>query len=401
MKEFYVCKHAPFVWNMDTLSVIGSIFWNWPVCSRFGILNEKSPMSFKPMDKPLPCGNVPKETMEELCVIVAKELLDKYPDRQLAVFWSGGVDSTTIISSLLLAGCPKEKLIILYTPSSIDEYKLFYDYLLHNKFRMIRFHWTKLEELLKKFKDVVFITGWCADQLFGSNVNLSFPQYYDKPFKDTFKDFIHIRKFYEFDDNNNDKLADILDEYEDFGNKIGLPIKYTCEALWLYNFAIKWSHVSMDLKLSLDNDEQRNRVINFFEDIRFQEWSMSNYKNLIKANQITNPKAYKRELKNVIYSFNKDQEYLDTKGKVNSWKHCDNTGKVYSKFCILDDDGYHTSDLETTTEWSKVKCKVGLERQEINRRYLFKDYIKDWVDMEKYRTIYWKVYHTRLNGYQF
>lgn len=400
MKEFYVCKHAPFVWNMDTLSVIGSIFWNWTVCSRFGILNEKSPMNFKPMNAPLPCGNVPKESLEELCVIVAKELLDKYPDRQFAIFWSGGVDSTAIICSLLLAGCPKEKLIILYTPSAIEEYKKFYDYLLRNKFRMIKFPWTKLEELLKKFNDAIFFTGWCADQLFMSNSNLTFPQYYDKPFKYTFIDFIHKRRFFDFT-NNKSQLDDILDEYEEFGNKIGLPIKYTCEATWLFNFAVKWSHVSMDLKLSLDNDEQRERVINFFEDIRFQEWSMANYKNLVKVNPIINPKEYKKELKNVIYSFNKDQEYVDTKSKVNSWKHCDNTGKVYSKFCIFDDEGYHISDLESTTEWSKHKLVRDLERQEINRRYFFKDYIKDWVDMEKYRTIYWSLYGINLKGRKF
>ena len=381
MKELIACKYAPIIENNDILSVIGSIFWGWTEPDRFDILNKDSPYNLAPMpNKELPKGIAPKETFEEICLNVAKEFIDKNSDKEIVLFWSGGVDSTAIICSLIMAGISKSQLTIIYTPESIEENKNFYQWLLNNNYRMIKYNWIATREIVEKFPYAVFTTGWCADQLFGSNVNQAYPHLYTVDYKDGFKEILNDRYF-----SKNLSISEIdncISKFGEYAEQIGMPIKYTCDALWLFNFCVKWSHVRDDLNLTLRTDDQRSRSFCFFEDMRFQEWSIANYHNLYKHNQSTDVEYYKKPLKDLIYSFNHDEEYYKNKGKVNSWK---STGKlgVYSTFCIHDEEGYHEYDLTMDTPASKNILHTG-HKMELNKRWYLKDYLKDWVDKEKF-----------------
>lgn len=380
MKELIACKYAVLLpYATDTLSVIGSIFWRWAEPDRFGILNEESPYNFiQNPNKELPKRNTPKETIQDLCLIIAKEIIDKV-DREIVVSWSGGVDSTCIICSLILAGIPKSQLIVVYTQESIDENPNFYNWLRNNGYKMIKYSWTLSKKLYPMFPDATFITGWCADQLFGSNVNQRYPELYDKDYKDGLRYIILNRRIYD----NTDIVDKAINKFGEYANRIELPIKYTCDALWLFNFAVKWSHVCMDINLTLPLEKQRENSINFFEDIRFQEWSIANYQNFYKHNQSTDIESYKKPLKEVIYSLNKDEDYLKNKGKVNSWTSSGQFRLAYTDMCIYDKDGYHILDLQADTP-NSVKYKHPYHRQEANRRWYLKDYLKDWVDIEEY-----------------
>ena len=383
MKELIACKYAPIYTVDDPLSMIGTIFWRWAEPDRFGKLNSGSPYNFKVReDMVLPTFKTPKETMEELCLKRAEELKKEYGNKQIVLLWSGGVDSTCILCSLLTVGL---KPIVLCTRESIQEAPSIYDFLNKNGVRFEIFSWLERSKIyhkvFDKYGEVVYILGWCADQLFGSNVNLNYPHLYTTDYKYGFKEILKDRRVWnELPESKIDENIELFGEY---AKEIGIPIEYTCEGLWLYNFAVKWSHVSLDFKLVLPKDEYRKYVINFFEDVRFQNWAVANYKEFHKHNQTLDVANYKRPLKNVIFDYTKDEDYLLNKGKVNSWKNRDIKAIQTSDLCILDDDGFHMFDLMIPTEYSNYFL-MQLNRQEANRRYYLKDYLKEGVDVERF-----------------
>lgn len=382
MKELISCKYAPIIENTDPLSLIGSVFWSWAEADRFGILNKYSPYNFvtNPIKEKFNFTTTTK-TMEELvdnraCEIIKKSIKN---NKKIVVLWSGGIDSTAIICSFIKNGCTKDQLILMYTNISIKEYPLMYNSLRKTGYRMLKFNWINRKKAFAMFPNDYFIIGWCADQLFGSNVNQMYPEEYRKNFKEGLTNILIKR-------NNIKKelFSDSLDLYEDYAKSLGVELKYTCDALWLFNFAVKWSHVSMDLYMNFDNPKQRENIINFFEDINFQEWSFTHYQEFHKEHQ-KDPKLYKKPLKNYIYSFNKDEEYLNTKGKLNSWGNSGFKAILYDNLTIVDTEGCHIIDLNKPTPWSK-ELKHLENIKNANRMYYLLDYIKPNIDIEKIKS---------------
>jgi hypothetical protein len=385
VKNLYACKYAPAFGYDDPLSTIGRIFWQWSEPDRYGFLNEYSPYNFKSMKTDLPTGKKFGLDFREICLNRAREIIVSASGKKICVLWSGGVDSTAIVCALLMAGVDPKQLILAHTHMSVREYPYFFLLMKEKlKIKSLQYSWSlSLKQYETMGPDVLFVTGWCADQLFGSNVNQRYPELYRIDWKNGFKKMIKDR---DIKGEASDKQIDEnLYKFGVYADKIGLPIKYTCEALWLFNFAIKWSHVSMDLKLTLTDSYQKENVINFYEDMDFQEWSIEHYQEFYLHNQSTDVANYKRPLKELIYEYTKDKAYLENKGKVNSW--CSAVARIqYSPFCILDDEGYHHYDLLAETEAS-IKYTELLDKQDANRRYYLKDYLKEVVDIERFLAV--------------
>ena len=238
--------------------------------------------------------------------------------------------------------------------------------------------------------DVFFVIGWCADQLFGSNVNLRYPDQYTTEWKDGLKyiindfliDALRIKL-------NNKEVNDTIEVFDDYAKQLNIDLKYTCDALWLFNFGIKWSHVSRDFVMTLTDPEQRKNVITFYDTLDFQEWSLSNYKDFHKHNQSFDVTYYKRPLKEISYEVFKDENYLNNKGKGNSWKSfvtsANNVEKVqYSKLTIWDaEDGIIQYDLNVTPEYPTEPEEIYLAELR-NRRKFMQPYMKKDVEEIRY-----------------
>lgn len=389
MAKLFAAKYIDLFSLHDTLSILGIIFWANAEGDRFGILNNKSPYNFVVDDTvPLPNLSPTKEyKMREIIMFRAYEILKKARNnkKKLAILWSGGVDSTCMLSAFLLAGATKEELIILCTQNSINEYQRGYIYLknnLHLDFNV--YDWTDSLKVYDMFgEDVYFIPGWCADQLFGSNVNLLYPDLYNKYWKDGLRYIINNHIINKMKIKIKEKeIKNTIDDFEMYSKRLGLPLKYTCDALWMLNFCIKWSHVSRDFAMTILSDVQRKNIINFFEGINFQEWSIMNYKEFHKHNQATDPKNYKRPFKELIYEVFKDRFYLENKGKVNSWISV-RKGLQYSFLTIWDADGtFVTHDILNSDRNYKTNNPALIQRY--NKRKYSLPYLKDWVDKERF-----------------
>ena len=65
------------------------------------------------------------ESVDEYFDIIAKEYVNKYSE--IYLLWSGGIDSTAALISLIKARKSKNQLTVLYSSSSIAEYPWFYN----------------------------------------------------------------------------------------------------------------------------------------------------------------------------------------------------------------------------------------------------------------------------------
>ena len=327
---------------------------------RFNFLNHYLPFRVADIKDEIPVADSSLK-LNEICDAKAKEIIAL--GVPVTVSWSGGVDSTAVVSALLKNGIDKSLLTVLHAPSSKVEYPWMYKHL-----QDIGINLKETDEISAAFDEVtdgVIVSGWCADQLFGSNIHLRNLELYNLPWIDGLKQAMQDRMI-RLSDKSYDVLNEVWSAYADY---VGVKVEQFCEFAWLYNFGIKWSYVSQDSKLAALKQSTRERVINFFEDMRFQRWSMAQFDSFREVNVNRFRKFYKRPLKQYIYEYTEDPDYLLKKGKVNSWALVKD--KVdYASVSVLDTDGYHVFRLKGNPENPDLN---GL-RKAVADKYLKEEY---------------------------
>lgn len=305
------------VTERDPLSIMCRFMSGFFSRDRFNILNKYSPLRIINTTDPLPKPFESTVSLSDIMDETAQNIIQKVNGGKIIVCWSGGVDSTAVVVSFLrnLPINGQKQLIVLGNEHSVLENKSFYHLLKNNNVSLILSD--TLVEDLKEEECTAITSGWCADQLFGSDIHLIDPSFYNKSPIEAIP-AIWQKKFPR--SSISKESAEILFSiYKEYGKHLGLEIEQFCEMAWLHNFGVKWTFISnfMDFKLFQSSNE--NKAIPFFTNLDFQRWSISNFENIRKKNVFYEPGYYKRALKQYIYDFDNDGNYYSMKGKKNSW----------------------------------------------------------------------------------
>jgi hypothetical protein len=285
----------------------------------------KMPYRFKtyePFTMPTDLSNF-SMTYEECCLKRAQELIDlsKLLNKPITIFYSGGIDSTTVLISfmkLLNAQELKDRIRVAMSVESIDENVNFYYNHVRDKCTIIS------SEYMSSLIDgsSIIVGGEHNDQLFGSDIVGQIYRHgnYENLHQPYSREFITgwMRKFMQQSEPN--KWFDILDEHI----KTQAPCEITTNFhfLWWYNFCFKWqcvyfrmlTRMNLSNRTMLNDDFLKNYYHHFFSSVEFQKWSMLNHDLKIGKDWTD----YKLESKNFIYEFNKDENYRDYKIKSGS-----------------------------------------------------------------------------------
>ena len=301
--------------DTDALSRINSIFTHWQFRDRFDVLNATSNIRFARGADALPKKTGKK--MRELMDARATELLAKYEsdERPIVCCWSGGVDSTALLCAFLRNGAKNLK--VLCSQESINEYPWFYQNVVSKLDHVVT---ESVSELIKTVDCSAIMTGWCADQLFGSNIHLYDLSLYNKSAEEGA--LYHLKRSlglyrYRIADGTAEACVAAMQR---LGAKLGLTVERFCEFAFLYNFAIKWTMVKNETNLELHGTPNFGKGIPFFESQAFQDWAFTRYDGIRERNVNKEVAYYKLPLKQYIYGYTKDEDYLKNKGKVNSWR---------------------------------------------------------------------------------
>lgn len=252
----------------------------------------------------------------------------KKTNKKIAVMWSGGIDSTAVLTALLknIPNTDKNIVTVICDTNSILENIEFYKNFISNKLECIHYRTFDMnEDFLQNY---ILLHGDPGDCLFGPSVS-------------KYQYFIDRGQHLEPWKNHLDKMKELLEiphidpaSYEPgFGewyvNKVTNNLEETGQAEYLtsiadwwfwtyYNF--KWEiccqipflFLRRDFSSTFSNDILKEYAQNtFFNTEKFQQWGYSN----IKKNIPKDFTLHKKEVKMYIHEFTKDLNYLEYKSK--------------------------------------------------------------------------------------
>lgn len=291
-----------YVSDKDALATFANNAGYAFVADRFGYLNQFSNWRIsKTLSYPFPASGSTM-SFDDIVNYRAADILnlaDKH-NKELYIMYSGGVDSTLVVISLLWAAKYKDILHIVFTDNSIEENPTFYKTLEKEGIDLINVPMGELADYQLRIHNTDYtVTGWCGDQLFGSIIN----QYYPDSFY-----FSDWREWVREDT--------AIQQFESAFTYYGLPIKTFGEFTWFMNFSSKWNIVkNFD---TLYSGIHTGNMISFFDHPYFEDWCVSNFDVLHRYPQ-QDTAHYKVAIKKYIYKYTHDDDYYKNKGKIGSW----------------------------------------------------------------------------------
>ena len=265
---------------------------------RFNILN----MAYSP----IPIVGSWNRSFEECCMDRAEEFWKM--NKPITLFWSGGIDSSAALISLLEAKNDTDILNIRYTKNSIEEFPEMWEKLIKDKNSPIHDKDVIDKELFEDH-DIIKITGECGDHLFGQAAGHPGGRY-EKNVKIN-SEFNYINKDWEtiftfgYD---NMAIVEVLFETVD---QAPFEIKTIFDLYWWLPFCFKWEDVDSRIVFKYAQTPHWQSTFSFFNTEDFQKWSINNHD--IKHQGTW--KTYKQPAKEFIYKYFKDDNYRKNKLK--------------------------------------------------------------------------------------
>ncbi len=224
-------------------------------------------------------------------------------DGRIFVMWSGGIDSTTVLASILKnwSSADRERVTVLCNYDSIKENKGFFPFVSKNFTIENSTH--DIESFLKQGH---VVTGELGDQLFGFDFG---------PFIDLWGFSILEQPWQEvvprmFNTISADHGASYFEKYKPILEESPFEIKKTFDFWWWLNFSQKWQHVKLRTLATKSWTNPKiyfPKLINFFDTVDFQVWSVNNHDKKIKNSWL----SYKYESKEYVIDYTKDQTYMN------------------------------------------------------------------------------------------
>lgn len=265
---------------------------------------------------------------------------------RVAVYYSGGIDSTVCLVSLLKNLSMEELKLIdvcLSSESIIENPIFFYNHIL-NKLNIIDSSKLRYSDIQNQGHFA--ITSDQGDSIFGTELGTqmyySYPQLLNSISEKSKSNLANLNLKISDPDVHYSQFADLLIAYfnldtnPDFGKQfyeklhqnilsVNVPIQSLHDFFWWYIFNIKYMECALrssiyyylgsDIKKSI-----QSTVINWFNHENYQKWSMVNNNNGEKINGNTTA-TYKWAARKYIYSYDKNDWYFNYKSKLSSLKN--------------------------------------------------------------------------------
>ncbi len=312
----------------DPLTWIGNAFFKKPnahndeyciFSDQYGYLNRFSKWKLDPHLKnvPAPIYNGTSEEFEEILT----EELESLRNKKFALLYSGGVDSTTILVTLLKMGI--NEFTLVYSAESIEEYPLMFEKINDIKtITKVMFSFENFEQIWNDLmRDNILVSGCYADRLYFS---------YYRSNRDAFN-YANWKDFMKTVASPN--IIDMfLESFMHYDVNIITPYQFY---FWLkFSITNVFFYPAIHIK-SLANGH--NYYSPYLND-KFASWAMSRFDRIVPFSN-NEPEKYKVEMKRIIMDYTKDDDYFNTKSKIRSFGQI-TKGRLETLY-IVDTKGVH------------------------------------------------------------
>ena len=285
----------------------------------------------------LPEYKVSDKSYADCCDERAKELLSNH--RTLLVFYSGGIDSTTMLSSLMRNSSKEDsdKIKIVMTSESITQNPSFYQDKILCKYDVI-----PAQNFTKYIGDdnYLCVFGEHNDEIFGTQFLRKIVFSHEdisnqKPSKELLKGILFTNIAESSDVSFHTEQDNCIELMMQVCSKSPVELDTINKYFWWLNLCLKWNVSYMRyLGFNVNNRETlklEENYTTFFGTKDFQLWSMNN---------LDKHSLYKQEAKEYIYNFHQDDTYRNHKIKSSKSNFCllkpmtfaiDTDGKYYDE----------------------------------------------------------------------
>ena len=302
------------------LIAINSVFSSAPAgMPRDRTQTIQHPFEFeigRPWSIPKACYTLPQAMQSRV-----EQLLDKH--ERINLCWSGGIDSTALVTAFLQHTNDRRRLRLLYSPYSMYEHAEYLGFL--KRFTDLELVDTSGDVYIDHEFDGVFVTGDGGDENMAS-VDQSFIQTHGPTVLDrAWQDFF-------VQQDPRDDFVGFCEQYFDLS---GLKIKTVLQARWWYYTSCKtqclWAK-KLDFFVGYKNFHP-DMLIAFYNCESFENYIYHSIDTIIPDNQYQN---WKIELKKYCVEFDGLSDWF-----VNKHKEHSNQMTLYGhKKMILDDQRY-------------------------------------------------------------
>jgi hypothetical protein len=238
-------------------------------------------------------------TLDECFQQRVNELLST--GQQLNLFWSGGIDSTSMLVGFLNHCSNLKQIRVLYSTNSIKENPNFFLILeQHPNIEMVEFSG---DVYLEQDLDGLFISADGADDITASLDDSFYARVGYQGLQSLWPDY-----FYKQTGN-----SDLIDSFDQFCQASGRTIYTILEARWWFYTATKIQKFPSSLSGALQDHQPL--PIGFYDCYVFEHYMFYNLDKIIPNK---NYNSYKQFLKDYIYKYDRNTDYQANKQKVTS-----------------------------------------------------------------------------------
>jgi hypothetical protein len=228
-------------------------------------------------------------------------------NKKINIFWSGGIDSTTIVNSFLKYNNNHSQIRVIYSPWSLYEHPEYFDFL--KKFNTVELINLSGEKYLDLDLDGIFISGNSGDEIHASIDDSFFKEHGFNKLLAPWEDFF-IKK---------NKNNDFLEFCNQFFSKSGLEIKTLLDARWWFYTSTKITSLLREDTLMFLSSTSKTfdpeNLIGFFDCYEYEQYIAWNIDKIITND---NYALWKHFLKVFCYKFDACENWYQHKKKCSS-----------------------------------------------------------------------------------
>lgn len=230
-------------------------------------------------------------------------------NKKIFLAWSGGIDSTLCLCSLISAGIESDQLTVSLNNDGIRENPFFYNNFILPNYQLVSSE--KFSQILKYRKlDGIFINGDPADALLG--IDMAIPMY--KKFGKEFLKLPCTRKNitnYFTSAGMNQKSADCWYDFFMFSSSCSpRSLETVYDFSWWCTFNHRWQTANEKIRTRYETDIE---YLKFFNNDDFINWSVNQ-----SFPEVLHHSDFKKSFKEIIFKFDKNREYFEKKIKLES-----------------------------------------------------------------------------------
>ena len=279
------------------------------IYDRFGFVDEKDYFFNKPnlREELTDITSQRKYTFSEMCNKRCDEIINLARDKKIFISYSGGVDSTCILSSFLKNEKLDKRNFCVFTNDISNVPVKILDIINKERIQLITYNNFRLFDDF--VGDNLIIDGCCGDYLH-CHINSCVDQRIDLYKIKSWIDYVYIFcKKYNY--TNYDYYINCIENYI---IKTGVCINSPAELWWLIAFGFIYRRNAEFRKLLSNNSEYR---ISFFDTLYFQNYMITN---CIDNGCSIGGILYKQTQKKFIYDYIKDESYfINTSKTLSNW----------------------------------------------------------------------------------